>query len=131
MTTRDGKVVQEHFGHARYFHIVCINDDDDIDGSADTNRARYHYVETREIEPRCQGNGVAADGASETSHGHQRFAPVLELLKDCDAVVTAQIGPGAAAQVLGAGLRIFEARGFVDDILNEIIDKRLLDDDAS
>jgi hypothetical protein len=42
-------------------------------------------------------------------------------------VITAQIGPGAAAQVLGAGLRIFEARGFVDEILGEIIESGMLD----
>jgi predicted Fe-Mo cluster-binding NifX family protein len=110
VTTRDGKVVQEHFGHARYFHIVEVDD------------AGYRYKETREIEPLCQGGFPG-----ETSHGAARFSPVLELLDDCEAVVTAQIGPGAAAQIIGGGLRIFEGRGFVEDILNEIIDKRLLE----
>jgi predicted Fe-Mo cluster-binding NifX family protein len=110
VTTRDGKVVQEHFGHARHFHIVELDD------------KGYRYLETREIEPRCQGSFP-----DETAHDGSRFDPVIELLRDCDAVVTAQIGPGAANYVIANGLRIFEGRGFVSDILGEIVDNKLLE----
>ncbi|MDR3136506.1 MAG: hypothetical protein LBU07_03705 [Coriobacteriales bacterium] len=110
VTTRDGKVVQEHFGQARYFHIVEV----------DTNG--YQYRESREIEPRCKG-----PFPDETPHDSSRFDPVIELLSDCEAIVTAQIGPGAAAHILASGLRIFEGRGFVDDILTELVDKKLLE----
>ncbi|MDR2197794.1 MAG: hypothetical protein LBO07_07540 [Coriobacteriales bacterium] len=107
ITTRDGKVVQEHFGHARHFHIVDIGEGEPV------------YVETREIEPRCQG-GPAGEAPQEQPHDASRFAAAVELLSDCEAVVTAQIGEGAAAYVLAHGLRIFEGRGFVDDILGEV-----------
>ena len=110
ITTRDGKVVQEHFGHARHFHIVDMDDDG------------YRYLESREVQPFCQGD-MLQDG----SHSAARFAPVLELLSDCEAVVTAQVGPGAAAHLIAGGLRVFEGRGFVDEILGEIIAGRLLD----
>jgi predicted Fe-Mo cluster-binding NifX family protein len=110
VTTRDGKVVQEHFGHARHFHIV------EIDGDG------YRYIETREIEARCGGAS-----SSETSHDASHFEPVIELLRDCDAVVTAQIGPGAARHVLAGGIRIFEGRGLVSDILDEIVRENLLE----
>lgn len=110
VTTRDGKVVQEHFGHARHFHIV------EIDGDG------YRYVETREIEAHCGGQAPG-----ETSHSAARFGPVIELLRDCDAIVTAQIGPGAAQHVLAGGLRIFEGRGLVADILDEIVRENLLE----
>ena len=110
VTTRDGKLVQEHFGQARCFHIVELDD------------SGYRYLETREIaEPRCKGSFP-----DETPHDASRFEPVIELLRDCEAVVTAQIGPGAAQHVLASGLRIFEGRGFVDAILNEIVEKKLL-----
>jgi predicted Fe-Mo cluster-binding NifX family protein len=109
VTTRDGKVVQEHFGHARHFHIV------EIDGDG------YRYVETREIEPRCRKE------ESGESHSAVRFTPVIELLSDCDAIVTAQIGPGAAQHVLAGGIRVFEGRGLVSDILDEIIRENLLE----
>jgi predicted Fe-Mo cluster-binding NifX family protein len=109
VTTRDGKVVQEHFGHARQFHIVEITEEG------------HRYLETREIEPRCAG-----PAPGETPHDEARFGAVIELLSDCDAVVTAQIGPGAARHVLEGGLRLFEGRGFVTDILDEIVANRLL-----
>jgi predicted Fe-Mo cluster-binding NifX family protein len=110
LTTRDGKVVTEHFGHARWFHIVDFDDEG------------YRYVESREIEPRCTG-----DAPDQQAHGAAKFAPVIELLEDCDAVVTAQIGPGAADYVIHHGLRVLEARGLVSDILDELISTRILD----
>ncbi|MDR2106723.1 MAG: hypothetical protein LBP24_04885 [Coriobacteriales bacterium] len=110
VTTRDGKVVQEHFGHARHFHIVKIAD------------GGYSYVETREIEPRCKGSAPG-----ETSHDSSRFDPVITLISDCSAVITAQIGPGAAEHVIGSGIRVFEGRGMVADILDEIVKEGLLD----
>ncbi|MDR1422039.1 MAG: hypothetical protein LBI64_04145 [Coriobacteriales bacterium] len=111
LTSRDGKVVQEHFGHANAFHIV------------DLDSAGYRYVESREIEPRCTG-----EYPDQQPHDDSRFAPALALLADCDAVVTAQIGPGASDYVISHGLRVFEARGFVDDILKELIASSLLDE---
>jgi predicted Fe-Mo cluster-binding NifX family protein len=114
VTTRDGKVVQEHFGHARHFHIVEIAN------------GGYRYVETREIEPRCKGSAP-----DETPHDSSRFDPVITLLSDCAAVVTAQIGPGAAQHVIGSGIRVFEGRGMVADILDEIVKEGLLDGDGS
>ncbi|MDR1185738.1 MAG: hypothetical protein LBK67_13235 [Coriobacteriales bacterium] len=113
VTTRDGKVVQEHFGHARHFHIVEIGDEG------------YRYLETREVEPLCEG--VAPH---EMSHDAARFGPVIELLHDCDAIVTAQIGPGAARYVIESGIRIFEGRGLVTDILDEIVTNGLLKEKA-
>jgi predicted Fe-Mo cluster-binding NifX family protein len=109
ITSRDGKVVTEHFGKARYFHIV------ELDNSG------YRYLESRELEPCCKGSVL--DSAP---HEHHNFDSVIELLADCEAVVTARIGPGAAEQVIQGGLRIFEGRGLIDDILTELIEQQLL-----
>ena len=114
ITTRDGKVIQEHFGHAHQFHIV------EIDGDG------YKYLEARELEPRCSG-----ETPDQTPHDASRFDPVIELLGDCTAILTAQIGPGASEAVIAGGLRIFEARGFIDDVLKELIDGKLLDTPAA
>jgi predicted Fe-Mo cluster-binding NifX family protein len=110
ITTRDGKVVQEHFGHARHFHIVDITDDG------------YRYLESREVDPLCTG-----EFPQEQTHGAARFAPVAALLSDCQAIVTAQIGPGASDYMIGQGFRIFQGTGFVDQILQQIISEKLLD----
>jgi predicted Fe-Mo cluster-binding NifX family protein len=105
ITTTDGKVVTQHFGHADRFHIVRIDEDS------------YSYVETRAVDPACRDMG----------HDTRSFDAILELLADCEAVVTAQIGPGASEYVIRRGLRVFEGRGFVDEILNAIIEGHLLD----
>jgi predicted Fe-Mo cluster-binding NifX family protein len=52
---------------------------------------------------------------------------VVELLSDCEAIITAQIGPAASDYVIRHGLRVFEGSGTVDDILNELLKQKLLD----
>jgi predicted Fe-Mo cluster-binding NifX family protein len=105
LTTTDGKTVTQHFGHCDAFHIVRIDGDS------------YEYVETREVDSACRAGG----------HSDAAFDAILETLQGVEAVVTAQIGPGAAEYVINHGLRIFEGRGFVDEILAAIINGHLLD----
>lgn len=108
LTSTDGKTVTQHFGHCDAFHIVRIDGDS------------YEYVETREVDSACRAGG----------HSESAFEAILQVLNDCEAVVTAQIGQGAAEYVIKHGLRIFEGRGFVDEILASIINGHLLDEPA-
>ncbi|MDR3053089.1 MAG: hypothetical protein LBU48_04445 [Coriobacteriales bacterium] len=105
VATTDGKVVHTHFGHADRFHIVELDDEG------------YSFIETRLVDPSCRGQG----------HNTSSFDAVLAILHDCEAVVVGQIGPGAASYVINHGLRVFEGRGFVDEILSAIISEHLLD----
>jgi predicted Fe-Mo cluster-binding NifX family protein len=105
LASTDGKVVNTHFGHAQSFHIVEIEGDG------------WRYVETRDNEPTCH----------DFSHNEDALAATTTLIGDCDAVVVAQIGPGAAARVIGAGIRIFESTGLIDEVLQAIIDGGLLE----
>jgi len=98
-----GKYVDQHFGAARCFQVY------------DIGAGGYKYVETRETEAKCRGN---CEGG---------FEHLFEALKDCDIVFACQIGPGAAAFMISKGKRVFEAAGAVEEIIAQIIEKKLLD----
>jgi predicted Fe-Mo cluster-binding NifX family protein len=103
IASSDGKVVNQHFGHARVFHVVEVNGD------------TYQFLETRDVPPSC----------GEQGHSTDAFDAVLTILDDCDGVIVAQIGIGASEYVINHGLRIFECRGLIDDVLQELIANHL------
>jgi predicted Fe-Mo cluster-binding NifX family protein len=104
VTTTDRLTVFQHFGRAETFHIV------DIEGEA------YGFVEVRRTEKACQEGG----------HEESRFDAILDLLSDCEAIVTGKIGPGAAEHLLRRGMRVFEGPGVLDAVLKTIIERRML-----
>jgi predicted Fe-Mo cluster-binding NifX family protein len=103
IASSDGKVVNQHFGHAQVFHVVQVDGDN------------YRFVETRHVDPSCTCQG----------HSTSSFDAVLQILQDCQGIVVAQIGIGASEYVLNHGFRVFECRGTIDDVLKELIANHL------
>ncbi|MDR0704191.1 MAG: hypothetical protein LBF88_04310 [Planctomycetaceae bacterium] len=97
VASSDGKTIHQHFGRTKEFHIVLINENG------------YNFVETRTVEPCC----------NQFEHHEQSFDNVLDVLSDCDAIVTGKIGRGALEYLSAKGMRVFEITGYADDILNE------------
>jgi predicted Fe-Mo cluster-binding NifX family protein len=106
VTTTDRLTVFQHFGRAEVFHIV------DIDGDS------YAFAETRHTEKACREGG----------HDESRFDAILDLLWDCEAVVTGKIGPGAAEHLLRRGMRVFEGPGVIENVIGAIIARRMLEE---
>ncbi|MDR2755384.1 MAG: hypothetical protein LBC20_06725 [Planctomycetaceae bacterium] len=101
--TSDGKTIHQHFGRTRAFHIVQIDENG------------YKYIETRTTNPCC----------NQFEHHEHSFDNVLNLLNDCEAIITGKIGVGASDYLTSKGMRIFETVGYVDDILNEFCRNQL------
>lgn len=105
IATTDGKVINEHFGRAKAFYIV------------DLTESGYFFTETREINPCCHHQ----------EHSENDFDKVISLLSDCDGVFVSKIGTVASTYLISHGLRVFEAPGFIEDVMNKVIRDRLLD----
>lgn len=101
--SNDGKVVNQHFGRAKQFLIVEIDNKD------------YQYVETRVNEPACQ----------DFQHTEDAMSKSIELISDCKAVFVARIGQGALDQVEAKGIKGIEAPYFIEDILKKILNSRV------
>ncbi|MFT3951213.1 MAG: NifB/NifX family molybdenum-iron cluster-binding protein [Oscillospiraceae bacterium] len=105
VATTDGKVVNEHFGRAKFFTVFDIGENGIV------------FAERRDTIAVCR----------EFSHNESDFDKVIKLLGDCEAVFVAKIGYGAAAYIIQKGLRVFEAPGFIEDVLQKVIDDKLLE----
>ena len=105
IATSDGKVVNQHFGHADRFHVVDLEPD----------KNSYHYVNTREIEHVCQGQ----------YHNESAFDKVTEVLKDVQAILVAKIGDVASEQMESRGFTVYESPFLIEPLLEKILKDRL------
>ncbi|WP_426415227.1 nitrogenase cofactor biosynthesis protein NifB [Aestuariirhabdus sp. LZHN29] len=85
VASKSGRVVDEHFGHARHFAIYRV----DANGSS--------FVENREIELYCSG-------ANECPEEENRLDGHIAALSDCAGVLCSRIGIGPWRQLEQAGI---------------------------
>ncbi|GHU49655.1 hypothetical protein FACS1894127_3410 [Clostridia bacterium] len=105
LATNDGLTVFKHFGQADEFLIA------DLDGDT------YTLGQRRKVSAACV-NG---------SHDESRFAAVLEVLSDCEALFVGKIGPGAYDYLARHKVRVFEVPGVIENILSKVIERKVLD----
>ncbi|MDR0887905.1 MAG: hypothetical protein LBM39_01805 [Candidatus Methanoplasma sp.] len=98
VASTDGKVVNQHFGHADQFHIFEINGEE------------FKFVETRFSQPFCAGG----------THEGKDNTGLLKALDGCRAVLVNRIGGGAVTMLDENGIDAIEVRGFIEDALREI-----------
>jgi predicted Fe-Mo cluster-binding NifX family protein len=73
---RQGSTFVSHFGRADHFTIIDLDDGDSSQGV---------ITENRKTAPPCDGG----------SHDFNRLEKTAEVIKDCDAIISSGIGPGA------------------------------------
>lgn len=97
----DGKVVNQHFGKSKMFHIVEI----------DEESKTYKYIESRKNEPSCK----------DFEHTEDSLSKSVSLIKDCQVLFIAKIGPGAKKKIEENDIQAIIAPYFIEDILKELI----------
>jgi predicted Fe-Mo cluster-binding NifX family protein len=90
VTSADGVLINQHFGHARFFLIVDV----ESDGS-------FSVAEKREVTPWCRAGAEERDAEAGD-------CGIADSIKDCLAVLTARVGPPARSKLEQAGLSVFE-----------------------
>jgi predicted Fe-Mo cluster-binding NifX family protein len=108
VASTDGKVINQHFGHADRFHIFDIDD------------SGFRYVESRSAVPFCAGG----------SHESRTDGEVLDLLtalRDCRAVLVSRIGGGAVDMLDANGIDSIEAKGEIEDVLRKISEEKIFE----
>ncbi len=83
VASQQGQIVDEHFGHAKRFWIYAVSDE----GCA--------LLEQREVDHYCHGN-TSDKGA---------LVGILEMIRDCEAVLVARIGDGPADKLAAIGVK--------------------------
>jgi predicted Fe-Mo cluster-binding NifX family protein len=102
ITSADGVLINQHFGHAKRFYIADI----EPDGS-------WTLVEEREAAPWCGENADKKDAA-------EGDAGIADRIRDCLAVLTARVGPPARKKLELAGLSVFEEPARIDEAIRKL-----------
>ena len=100
ISSNDGKVVNQHFGHTENFIIVQV----------DKNK-QYHFLEERSVEAPCSAGG----------HDESALEKAVLAVSDCRYVLCAQIGGGAEHMLEIKGIQAIAIRDFIENAVPKII----------
>ncbi len=106
VASREGRAVDQHFGHARDFHIFRV------DGEGGK------FLERRSVPNYC--HGVERCGESE-----EALVAVGRMLSDCRAILCQRIGPRPERYLKSLGLKVIETPLEIGEAIREIVVKGL------
>ena len=101
VTSKDGKEINQHFGHAERFLIF------------DVNGAEISLKEEKKIEKYCSYD------EAHPLRKHLLYA-IADALKGCRAVVCSQIGQAPQMEMERLGIEVFAAEGPIERTLVEL-----------
>jgi nitrogen fixation protein NifB len=101
VTSADGVLINQHFGHARRFLIYDL----ERDGTG-------VLAEKRDVEPWC--------GSDKHRDDEPCAAGIAGDISDCAAVLTARIGPPARKKLELSGVSVFEEHSAIDEALKKL-----------
>jgi MoaA/NifB/PqqE/SkfB family radical SAM enzyme len=98
--SKDGNLINQHFGHAEQFYIYDL-----VDGSA-------NFIETRVVPKYCKG--------PEQDEEDQRILEMVKTIDDCDAVVCMRIGTYPSGILKEKGIQVAVTYNRIEDGLKEV-----------
>lgn len=99
VASRDGKVINEHFGRAREFYIIDI-----------APEGTYTFIEKRCVSPLCMSG----------EHSQEAMESSVSSLRDCAAVLVSRIGTAAKRSLELNRIAVFEQSDFIEDALSKL-----------
>jgi predicted Fe-Mo cluster-binding NifX family protein len=97
--TDDGKTVSQHFGRARYFFVVTV-EDGKITGHELRDKAGHHTFAPHEAAGQGHSGPHGFDPASRNRH-----AQMLAGVADCQVILAGGMGRGMDVNLQQAGIR--------------------------
>ena len=97
--TEDGKTISQHFGRARYYQVLTIEEGRIVDRHLREKLGHAHFAnEPHEPGPPGQPHGM--DPAAQNRH-----ARMAESIADCEALLCGGMGMGAYQSMKERGIR--------------------------
>lgn len=100
VATSDGIVVNQHFGRAREFLIIGLDEED-----------RIHRIETRSAAPACESG----------NHDEGKLEATAKAFADCKYLLASRIGDGAAFALERFGIHPMELPGIIEESVQKLL----------
>jgi len=100
VATNNGLTVSAHYGRSKYFAVYTVEEGKII--SKELREKPVHYGKGQGIE---HGSEHHHESGGHGNHG-KHHEEILNIISDCDAVITRGIGPGAYRHLVAKGLKV-------------------------
>jgi len=118
--TDDGQTLSQHFGRARYFLVVTV-EDGKIAGQELRDKAGHHMFGPREGAAQSHAGPHGFDPASRDRH-----AQMLAAIADCEVLLAGGMGQGMYAALEQAGIRpVLTAESRIEEAIRLFLDGNL------
>ncbi|HEY9061808.1 MAG TPA: nitrogenase cofactor biosynthesis protein NifB [Pseudobacteroides sp.] len=100
VSTRSGKVIDEHFGHAKEYRIYKYE------------KGGVEFVDTRAVEKFCNGPSECDED--------ERLDSIIKTIEDCDVILTMRIGHSPQKILEGKGKLVVQVYGNIEDEIKKV-----------
>lgn len=101
ITSKDGRLVDQHFGHAEYFLIY------------QAQAGSIKFLEKRAVSKYCFGS-------DECGEQENRMDIILKALDDCDVILTLRIGYHPQKILEAKGKKAIQTYGIIEEEINKL-----------
>jgi len=120
LVSDNGENVSQHFGRARYYVVVSVENGREVNREVRDKLGHSHFVS----EPHDEEQGQHGFGP-EAQHRHGRM---IEAISDCEALVAGGMGAGARESLEARGIHpILTDVVSIDDAVKAYVEGRLED----
>ncbi len=121
VVSNDGNRISAHFGRARLYVVVTVEDGRVVGREAREKAYHTHAHHHDHSAASGQGHGLG-------SGARARHQEMIEPIRDCDLLVSRGMGAGAYAGLQAAGIRpILTDLRTVDEVVQAYLEGRLVD----
>ena len=125
LATDDGRTVSRHFGRARQYAVLTV-EDGAISSRELRDKSAPHWQADRSHESE-QETETGAHGEGHTDRG--KHLEMLAVIRDCEVVIAGGMGKGAHDHATAAGIRpIVTSLHDIDEAAIECAAGRILDE---
>jgi MoaA/NifB/PqqE/SkfB family radical SAM enzyme len=113
VASKNGMIVDQHFGHAKEFYIYEYSD------------GEVHLVEKRDVPLYCFGPQHCEGGLSVPAIDHKdAMDAILKILEGCSGVIAMRIGDAPRNRLAEKGIEVFTTYNYIADAVREAAEGR-------
>jgi len=122
VVTDDGDVISQHFGRARYYEVITIENGSIVKRER-REKVGHHTFAGNEAQHEHHGNNHGFDEASRDKH-----AQMAVTIADCQMLLARGMGNGAYQHLSQSGIKpVLTEISKIDDAVKAIIDGTIAD----
>jgi len=126
LITDDGESISMHFGRARYYLVVTIEDGKVVSREMRDKLGHAHFAGQEETGHESHENNGQGHGFGEASHN--RHTGMAQVIADCETLVCGGMGAGAYASMRQLNIRpVVTNMRRIDDVLHAYLSGTLQD----